>query len=408
MEIPTYIYVIAPLLNAIIFLLGIFGNICVIIVIIRVRNMRTPTNVFLLNLSVADVLVLLVSQPAGLLEFFGKDRWFLGEVMCKLVPLMENGALHVSILTMLAVTFERYQAICHPFKFRMASTITATLKCILVIWIIGLLLSLPILLMTEYEDAIFYDGSPIKVCRTKVNETWRVCYTIFIVIAFFVVPLFVLISFYTCIIRQLMSDKLKSLAKNDRTAIKTLKSRKQVVRMLIFIIVLFFVSLFPIRVFSLWLVFAPTTALIKLGLEAYLNLISWARIMMYINSAGNPLIYSLTSTKFKKAFKNTIRLRRRAQTTDVTSNKQLNLRTHKHMQELQDMKELCDETEENKNPLLVVRLVFTPETQQHRLTDFSQGYVPLQLKSANIHWNDKDKGKNNRKKYDINVMEHTI
>jgi hypothetical protein len=54
--------------------------------------------------------------------------------------------------------------------------------------------------------------------------------------------------------------------------------------------------------------------------------------MMYINSAGNPLIYSLTSTKFKKAFKNTIRLRRRAQTTDVTSNKQLNLRTHKHMQ----------------------------------------------------------------------------
>jgi hypothetical protein len=76
--------------------------------------------------------------------------------------------------------------------------------------------------------------------------------------------------------------------------------------------------------------------------------------------------------------------------------------------ELQDKKELCDETEENKNPLLVVRLVFTPETQQHRLTDFSQGYVPLQLKSANIHWNDKDKGKNNSRKYDINVMEHTI
>jgi hypothetical protein len=55
----------------------------VIVVVLKVRNMRTPTNVFLLNLSAADVLVLLVCQPAGLLEIFGKERWFLGNIMCK-------------------------------------------------------------------------------------------------------------------------------------------------------------------------------------------------------------------------------------------------------------------------------------------------------------------------------------
>ena len=83
MFIPVYMYIIVSLVNAVIFIVGIFGNILVIIVVLRVREMRTPTNVFLLNLSAADIFVLLVCQPAGLLEFFGKDRWFLGEIMCK-------------------------------------------------------------------------------------------------------------------------------------------------------------------------------------------------------------------------------------------------------------------------------------------------------------------------------------
>jgi hypothetical protein len=181
-------------------------------------------------------------------------------------------------------------------------TICATVKVIAFIWLVGIFLSLPLLGMTKYEDALFYDGSPIKVCRTMVNKKWHYGYTIIIFCLFFVVPLFVLKTLYTCIIRKLMSDQLHSLAHNDQKAVKTIKSRKQVLQMLILIIVLFFVSLFPIRVFSLWRVFAPKTDLINLGLEAYLNLVCWVRILMYMNSTGNPIIYSLTSTKFKAAY----------------------------------------------------------------------------------------------------------
>lgn len=239
--------------------------------------------------------------------------WFSG----KLVPLMENGVLHVSILTMVAVTFERYNALCHPLKYRMASTITATVKAIICIWIVGTLITVPFFVMTEHEDATFYDGSPIKVCRTKVNEMWRYCYMIFVFLVFFAAPFVILVGFYARIIRQLMSDKLRSLTQNDRNAVNTLKSRKQVIHMLIFIIVLFFVSLFPIRVVSLWLMFTPSEDVIQIGLEGYLNLIAWARVLMYLNSAGNPIIYSLTSTKFKVAFKRVLQRQRRF--TGVTS-----------------------------------------------------------------------------------------
>lgn len=81
--IPLYIYILVSIFNSIIFILGILGNFLVVLVIVKVRNMRTPTNFFLLNLSIADILVLLICQPAALMEFYGKDRWFIGEAMCK-------------------------------------------------------------------------------------------------------------------------------------------------------------------------------------------------------------------------------------------------------------------------------------------------------------------------------------
>ncbi|XP_060581654.1 QRFP-like peptide receptor [Ruditapes philippinarum] len=304
MFIPIYLYIIVSLVNAVIFIVGTFGNILVIIAVLKFREMRTPTNMFLLNLSVADILVLLICQPAGLVEFFGKDRWFLGQIMCKLVPLMENGVLHVSILTMIAVTMERYIALCHPFnRNRMSDKICSTIKICIAIWIVGFVIALPFLYMTKQEDARFYDGSPIKVCRTIIDETLRYIYIVMIAIVFFILPLIVLIRIYTKIIKQLTSDTLKCLTKNDKSALTTIRARKQVVKMLIVIIILFFLTLFPMRFMTLWLIFTPSNDVTKIGLEAFLNLISWTRVLMYINSACNPVIYSVTSTKFKSAFK---------------------------------------------------------------------------------------------------------
>ncbi len=59
------------------------GNAMVVYIVLRNREMRNATNVFLLNLSVADLLVVLICMPSALIEFYGKDVWYLGPVMCK-------------------------------------------------------------------------------------------------------------------------------------------------------------------------------------------------------------------------------------------------------------------------------------------------------------------------------------
>ena len=45
--------------------------------------MRNATNMCLLSLSAADMLVLCVCMPSALVEFYGKDVWYLGETLCK-------------------------------------------------------------------------------------------------------------------------------------------------------------------------------------------------------------------------------------------------------------------------------------------------------------------------------------
>lgn len=82
-ELPLYLLLYVALANALIFIVGIIGNLMVLTVIIRQRDMRTHMNYLLASLCVADLQVLIICQPIGLIEFYGKDRWYLGEAMCK-------------------------------------------------------------------------------------------------------------------------------------------------------------------------------------------------------------------------------------------------------------------------------------------------------------------------------------
>jgi len=68
----------------IIMCLGVIGNVMVPIVIFKTKDMRNSTNIFLVNLSIADLMVLLVCTPTVLVEVNSRpETWVLGREMCK-------------------------------------------------------------------------------------------------------------------------------------------------------------------------------------------------------------------------------------------------------------------------------------------------------------------------------------
>lgn len=220
----------------------------------------------------------------------------------KLIPALENFAPHCSVTILLAISCERFKAICRPLRDSAKTGWFTTGRIITTIWFLVGLISVPFAFMTFSEDAIFHDGTDVKVCRTRVNETWHYIYVITMFVMFFLLPLAVLMVMYCAIIRHVTKELIPN-GDVSRRVFTSNRYRKQIVFMIIGVIVLFFISLIPIKMLALWTIFTPQANLKSLGFEGYTNLLSASRILLYTNSAGNPVIYGLVSCRFRKAFR---------------------------------------------------------------------------------------------------------
>ncbi|XP_061397658.1 bombesin receptor subtype-3-like [Musca vetustissima] len=301
-QIPAYIRTTAMFFCIVIMLMGVIGNVMVPIVIIRTKDMRNSTNIFLTNLSIADLLVLLVCTPTVLVELNTKpETWILGHEMCKAVPFIELTVAHASVLTILAISFERYYAICEPLKAGYVCTKTRAILICSLAWGIAALFTSPILWMAEYKYADYIDGSSVPVCLTQALTIWTLGFFLMITAVFFVFPLFILIVLYGIIAKNLISDTGPMMRIRPIKPELSLKARKQVVLMLGAVVVAFFLCLLPFRLLTLGIILAPDK-IHDLGLESYYNILYFSRIMLYLNSAINPILYNLMSTKFRKGF----------------------------------------------------------------------------------------------------------
>ncbi|XP_044262830.1 QRFP-like peptide receptor isoform X2 [Tribolium madens] len=299
---PNYIRTTSMVFCIIIMCLGVIGNVMVPIVIFKTKDMRNSTNIFLVNLSVADLMVLLVCTPTVLVEVNSRpETWVLGREMCKAVPFVELTVAHASVLTILAISFERYYAICKPLKAGYICTKTrASLICLLA-WFIAALFTSPMLVIAEYKQLDYFDGSKVPACHTLANTFWSALYFLTIIFLFFIIPLIILLILYCIIAKNLMSNAA-TLVLNKHIDNISLRARKQVVLMLGTVVLSFFLCLIPFRVFILWIILVPEEQVYHLEIEKYYNILYFCRIMVYLNSAINPILYNLMSSKFRTGF----------------------------------------------------------------------------------------------------------
>lgn len=162
----------------------------------------------------------------------------------------------------------------------------------------------PILLMAEYRSAEEYlDGSHVPVCLTQASNAWSITFFVMTISAFFLLPLFILIVLYTIIAKNLIAKDGQMVKIRPSKPEQSFKARKQVVLMLGAVVFSFFVCLAPFRIFTLWIIIAPDEQVKRKGLEFFYNFLYFSRIMLYLNSAINPILYNLMSSKFRKGFR---------------------------------------------------------------------------------------------------------
>lgn len=109
-------------------------NIVMIFVVFRRRQLRTIPNLFVLNLSLANLLLAFTVLPVFVVTLI-KGRWVFGETFCKILGYQINLLFAVTLFTVTTISLNRYVLICYPGKYSAIFNKKLVPKIILAIWV---------------------------------------------------------------------------------------------------------------------------------------------------------------------------------------------------------------------------------------------------------------------------------
>ncbi|XP_025082971.1 neuropeptide FF receptor 2-like isoform X2 [Pomacea canaliculata] len=121
-------------------IMDVGGNALVIFIVVVSKRMRTPTNVLLVNLAVADLLVAALCMWVHLGANITPE-WPFGLLICKVNMFAQATAITSSVLTLTVISVERFVAIVFPL--RPGFTLRSTGAAIVAVWIVACAIAAP-------------------------------------------------------------------------------------------------------------------------------------------------------------------------------------------------------------------------------------------------------------------------
>lgn len=286
-----------------VFIIGILGNIMVITVVIKSTAMHTTTNCYLVSLASADIFVLIASITPNLVELVTyQHNWIFGPVGCSIFVFLQYLGINSSSLSITAFTVERYIAIGHPMRAQTICTISRAKKIIFFIWFFSVIYCSPWLILTKVTKKNFLNDIIIEYCTFKLARSTYKYYYMADLLLFYIHPLILTIVLYSLIARILYRSLSSNFggkvngtsSKNSKSSVNS--NRVQVVKMLAVVVALFAILWIPYRFMVVYNSYA------KKKFESLWYLL-FAREMVFINSAINPILYNAMSVKFRREFK---------------------------------------------------------------------------------------------------------
>lgn len=193
-----------------IFLLGLLGNISMMLLTLRHRHLQTVQNIFILNLAMSDVIICLLSVPITPITNTFKT-WYFGQWICHLLPFVQAVSVFVSTFSLSAIAIDRYNLVVRPhanlLKPRGAVLVT------IILWIFSAFVSMPYCYFMKLEK---YDGYCGQFCTEHwPNQAIRRGYSLLLLCCQFLIPFLTMSFCYSIIFSHLRDRAYSKIRKLD-------------------------------------------------------------------------------------------------------------------------------------------------------------------------------------------------
>lgn len=294
-EVMYYVYTVGEVIIAV---LAMFGNGVLIVAIVRHRRLHTTTNVLIISLAAADLLVGALGIPCALLGFHGLPPDAYG---CLLVNTAIVALTQISIFGLLIIAVERFVAIAFPFVYTEWCTVRLAIGVCMTYW----LLAIAVGFVPVFGWNLIDSYKSVHCAFMEIIDMHYMVYFNFF--ACVLIPLFIMLAVY-CYILIVVQRQMKQIASlqigaasnssQSNSSGHNFKRELKAAKWFAAVIGFFAVCWLPIHLINTLGIY---------GMYAPIELLVFSILLSHLNSAVNPVLYGFSNSKFKVAVMQTLR-----------------------------------------------------------------------------------------------------
>ncbi|XP_004633788.1 C-C chemokine receptor type 7 [Octodon degus] len=193
-----------PVMYSLICFVGLLGNGLVVLTYVYFKRLKTMTDVYLLNLALADILFLL-TLPFW--AYSAARSWVFGVSLCKVIFSIYKMSFFSGMLLLLCISIDRYVAIVQAVsahRHRARVFLVSKLSCV-GIWVVATLLSIPEMIYSGLQTSI---SEQVQRCSLLLEQVESLIVIQVAQMVFgFLLPLLAMSCCYLVIVRTLLQAR---------------------------------------------------------------------------------------------------------------------------------------------------------------------------------------------------------
>ncbi|XP_010865308.3 histamine H1 receptor isoform X2 [Esox lucius] len=195
-------------------LLTVFMNILVLYAVKKERTLHTVGNLYIVSLSVADLIVGATVMPLNLVYLL-EDEWKLGRVTCQFWLIMDYVASTASIFSLFILCLDRYRSVHEPLRYLKYRTRGRASAMISGAWLLSMMWIIPILGWRSFTQV---DRKPEMDNKCDTDFRFVTWFKVLASVFNFYIPSMLMLWFYSRIymaVRQHFREREKIINPTD-------------------------------------------------------------------------------------------------------------------------------------------------------------------------------------------------